>query len=231
MPTESHARAALRFSQFTAQPELKLIAGVIFSGLFSGVFQLLQRTPFGEAVVWRECWTWSALPFSDAWTLPYLSLFPLIALAWFAQPDWRELRRFLTAMLGAALVGWVAFLLFPTASVRPPVAGTGLIYQWMVALDRPTNSCPALHSAFATVAAVGLAHGASRVGPVLRFAVWAWVALIAVATVALRQHTDFDVLAGFAVGGIAGALYRRTFAEATEPSSASDEDEMVNVRR
>lgn len=215
----------LRRTDFTAQAGLKLIAGAVFSGLFTGIFKVLQRTPLAEPHVWARCWTWDQVAFSSAWTLPYMSLFPLIAIAWYAQRDWRELRRFLTAMFAAAMCGWIPFLFFPTASARPPLEGTSLLYQWLAALDLPTNSSPALHSAFATVAAVGLVHGATRVGWFWQVLVWLWVAVIAHATVVLRQHTDLDVLGGFVVGGVVAWLYRRSFAstESREGNVAAPE--------
>lgn len=220
-------QAKLQWTHFLAHARTKLISGAVFSALFTGVFKFLQTAPLAAPLVWEHCWVWDRVAFSSAWTLPYMSLFPLIGLAWMAQPDWREVRRFLTAMFGAALCGWVPFLLFPTASARPPLEGASVLYQWLAALDLPTNSSPALHSAFATVAAVGLVHGAMRVGWWLRTLVWLWVAIIAIATVVLRQHTDLDVLGGFAAGALASYLYRRSFATDSEERDAVAGEETV----
>lgn len=228
MTGETSPRERLHWSHFIAHARTKLIAGAVFSALFTGVFKFLQTAPLGAPHVWKHCWFWEHVPFTSAWTLPYMSLFVLIGIAWMAQPDWREVRRFLTAMFGAALCGWIAFLVFPTASARPSLEGTSLTYQWLAALDLPTNSSPALHSAFATVAAAALVHGATRVALGWRVFAWLWVAVIATATVVLRQHTDLDVLAGFAVGAVAAFFYRRSFTVEVEERETVEASEALS---
>ena len=189
----------------------KLAAGLASSVVFSGIFRWLQRHPQVEPQMWDSCPAWAVVPFHPVWTWPYLAMFPLIAAAWLLQPSWREVCRFLGAMAAAGLVAWSCFFLWPTGSIRPAVLEAPWYYQMVITADAPLNSFPCLHAAFSVVAAVALVHGPVRVGRPAQIAVWTLAGVICVAAVALRQHTDFDVLAGLVLGGGAGWAYRRSF--------------------
>lgn len=184
---------------------------ILWSGsagvLFTLVYRALQAQTWRPAAMRAECVSWSWLPFDAWWVWPYLSMFALVGAAWASLPDRRAVERFFGSMLAVAAVGWVCFLLWPTGCVRPAVAEPSLAYRWLVALDGPTNCFPCLHSAFSVLAAASLARSWSFAWRG-RALLGAWVAVIAVSIVALRQHTDLDTLAGVALGA-AGAWFDR----------------------
>jgi len=53
---------------------------------------------------------------------------------------------------------------------------------------------------------------------------WLLVATICVAAIALRQHTDFDVLGGLVLGGAAAWWYCRSLAREAEGATEADEE-------
>lgn len=213
---------------------LKVVLGVMCSMAFSGIFRWLQNHPRHEPLMWDWCPTWQLLPFEAAWTWPYLALFPLIGMAWLMQPGGREVARFFGAMLATALVAWTCFYLWPTGSVRPPLLAVPWCYRLVINADAPLNSIPCLHAAFSVVAAVALLGGPLQSSAGWRRATWGLVAAICVSAIALRQHTDFDVLAGLALGGAVAWGYRRSFRwfgpEESELEPAVGEIARVRVR-
>lgn len=207
---------------------LKAVAGVPCIAVFSGIFQWLQQHPRIEPRMWEWCPLWDLIPFHAGWTWPYLAMFPLIGVTWMMQPGWREMGRFFGAMLFTGAVSWAFFFLWPTGSVRLPMTEIPWYYHAVITADAPLNSFPCLHAAFSVVAAYSLLHGPLRVARGWQVAAWMLVATICVAAIALRQHTDFDVLGGLALGGAAAWGYRRSFA-GEEESAATSEAELDGV--
>jgi membrane-associated phospholipid phosphatase len=172
-------------------------------------YRTTQFLTHERAAVRTECWTWNWLPFHPAWLWLYVSMFVIVGLPWYLLPEWRQVRRFAVCLVGMAAVGWITFLLHPTACARPTVEGPTWSYALLLALDRPNNCLPCLHSAMALLAAGVLAADAPVFRSWLaRVALWAWCAAIVVSIVALRQHTDIDTLVGLGLGSIALGAYR-----------------------
>ncbi len=186
----------------------KFLAGAAVGVVFTTIYRALQEQPWRAAAMRADCVTWRGLPFNAAWVWPYLSMFPLVGFAWLSLPDARAVGRFAGSLLATAGVGWICFLLWPTGCVRPVVVDPPLAYRWLVALDRPTNCLPCLHSAFAVIAADAVAQSWGFTWPG-RLLLGAWLLVIAVSIVALRQHTDVDTLAGVALGAAGAWLNRR----------------------
>jgi membrane-associated phospholipid phosphatase len=156
-----------------------------------------------------HCPGWDLLPFHALWLWPYLSMFVLVGLPWFLLAWPGSVLCFARRLLATAAVGWVCFALFPTACLRPSPEGHGFAYGVLLSLDAPNNCMPCLHSAMALLAALALARDSRAFsGPVARLLLAAWVMLISLSIVALRQHTDLDTVAGLALGAIAGLLPR-----------------------
>lgn len=198
----------------------KSVSGIACIVVFSGIFQWLQQHPRIEPRMWDWCPLWEVMPFHAAWTWPYLAMFPLIGVTWMMQPGWREVCRFFGAMLFTGVVSWTFFFLWPTGSVRLPLAEIPWYYRAVITADAPLNSFPCLHAAFSVVAAYGLLHGALRIGRGWQVTIWILVATICVAAIALRQHTDFDVVAGLGLGAAAAWGYRKSLARSDEPVAA-----------
>lgn len=138
--------------------------------------------PFLEWTVWIY---WSYLAF----------LFAPLAVC---VDDGRAARVTCALMINSFLAG-VVFLLWPTeGEVQMPVADgvTGLLWQFLLAVDRPTNLLPSLHVANACTCALAL----SRERNGWRVAAPLWCLLIAASTLTTKQHLAIDLPTGAALG-------------------------------
>jgi len=159
-----------------------------------------QHLSATRAALQTQCWTWHWLPFDTVWLVPYLSMFGLMVLPWFLLPL-NSLRRFSLAILGPAACAWATFLVYPTACVRPNPASLPAIYQAFVFLDGPNNCLPCLHATFVVVPAWFLAAETRPFRTARsRALLIVWVFVILLSIVALRQHTDIDMLVGVLLG-------------------------------
>jgi membrane-associated phospholipid phosphatase len=101
------------------------------------------------------------------------------------------------------IAGLAIFHFWPTAvpsqAIDPGIfPGFGIIQG----LDAAGNACPSLHVATAAFSAVWLDRLLREIaaGNAMRLINWAWFALIAWSTVAIRQHVVIDVVTGLALG-------------------------------
>lgn len=185
---------------------LRLAFGLATAVIATIGYQTSQHLGAGRAIARAHCWTWQWLLFHPAWLAPYFSMFVLMGLPWLLLPR-AVLHRFAVAVLATGAFAWTVFVTYPTACVRPDPAMVGPVYRALVWFDGANNCLPCLHSAFAVLPAYFLARycrSFQRLGP--RLALVAWNLLIGVAIVALRQHTDLDVLAGVALGVATAAI-------------------------
>lgn len=190
--------------------------GAVVGGIATLAYQTTQHASLARAIVRETCWSWTWLPFHVAWFWPYVSMFVLVGVTWFFVPTWQDARRFAVCVLATGAVGWVTFMVYPTACARPPVDGQPIYYATLMALDRPNNCLPCLHSAFTVLAAIVLAATRYRTF-VERALLWGAVAVICVSIVGLRQHTDLDTAAGALLGALAGWWFTRDRAPLQTP--------------
>lgn len=173
-------------------------------------YRTTQFLTLEYAAIRSDCWTWRWLPFHSGWLWLYVSMFVIVGLPWFLLPEWRQVRRFAFCLLSTAAVGWVTFLVHPTACARPVGGEPTWSYALLVLLDRPNNCLPCLHSAMSLLAAGVLALDARPFrSAAARLALGIWCALISLSIVALRQHTDVDTLVGLGLGALACLAYAR----------------------
>jgi hypothetical protein len=186
----------------------RLALGAIVGLIATAAYRSIQGFAVDRAEVRHECWMWTRLPFNAAWLWPYVSMFLLVGLPWFLLPDGRQVRRFAACLLGLAAVGWMVFLIHPTACARPAVDGQPAAYALLLAVDQPNNCLPCLHSAFSVLAVWVLATGTVQFrSGVARLLLVVWLLVLCVSIVALRQHTDLDTLAGCVLGAAGGAFF------------------------
>ena len=98
------------------------------------------------------------------------------------------------------LVSCLTYLLFQTTVERPVVeAGDPflVLVAFVYANDRPYNCFPSLHVSLTVIASLLWAERRPRLRPVL----FAWVVLVALSTLFMKQHYVADVLAGALLGG------------------------------
>ena len=177
---------------------MKVALGAVLIVAFAAGYAYVQRWPIRDARPPVVTAVDRLVPFSPAWVWPYLSLYPLTAAAWLATTR-AELWRYAGGFLAVLAVALACFLLWPIASPRPAALPDAAVFEAMRWLDLPTNTAPSLHVAFAAYHA----RLVGRVAPVPawgRAALWAWVAVIAYATLATKQHSAVDVPTGAALG-------------------------------
>ncbi len=199
----------------TARELTKRIALGAAVGLVAMVmYQGTQYLSAPRATVRETCWSWEWLGFHPAWFWPYASLFVLLGFPWFTLTSWMAVKRFAAVLLGMAAVGWVTFVLYPTACVRPR-GDVPLYLARLYEVDWPNNCFPCLHSALAIFGAYGVTCRVSCADSVFwKCLIGAWTLAILVSIVALRQHTGVDAFAGIVLGAAAAWVFRRVTAVA-----------------
>jgi len=140
----------------------------------------------------------------------YLSIFLVFLLPLFFL-DKRQIRALAATFVLATLIAGVIFLLLPAELpfVRPEtVPGHGFVFRWLYRFELPHNLFPSLHVTYATLF-IGTAIHVETSTP-LRTALFAWLLLLLVSVILVRQHTIIDIAGGLALAAASyRAVYRR----------------------
>lgn len=206
---------------------LVLLLDVLFVVVYGGLNWLTARRSDVHALYfdWER-----RVPFVPAMIVAYFSIVILFVVPLFLL-DERAMRRLARRIALAILLSGSVYLLLPAqlGFERPQdVPGYAPIFRALHAVDLPHNLVPSLHIAYsALIVAALIAAGLPVWADVL---LYAWLGLICVAVVLVRQHHLADVAGGFAVAWISwaavegrlGAVARRLAgALATPPSAAA----------
>ena len=152
---------------------------------------------------WRLYLPWETqIPLVPWMVWPYLSLYTVYLLP-LLHLDPAGLRRLALQSVAAVLVAGVVFLAFPSRSGFAPVDVDSLhgpVVRLIALVDTPFNLVPSLH---VTCAALILLACAQVAAPRLRWAYFAWMAVLALSTVLVHQHHLIDIVAGFALAAAA----------------------------
>jgi len=149
-----------------------------------------------------------AVAFDPEWVWAYQSVYLLIALVPWLSTNRAHLTQYARGFVLLSMAGFVCFLLFPVAGPRPEsVPDTGL-FAWLVWYDRPTNTIPSLHVGLAAYTVLFGAFTFERsLSDSRRHVLIAigtlWVAAIAYAAMATKQHYAVDLPAGVLAAWIA----------------------------
>jgi PAP2 superfamily len=174
------------------------LTGLFFIGYF-----YVQNFPLRTATVMPLTRLDLLIPFQPWALFGYLSLWVYLGAGPGLQPSRVAVTRYALWMCSLCLTGLLIFYLWPT---RTPVSqlpvsdfpGIALLHR----IDRAGNACPSLHVAAASFTLL-------RVGRVLRSLhtpLWLhglnviWFSLIVYATLAIKQHVAWDVVAGMLLG-------------------------------
>jgi membrane-associated phospholipid phosphatase len=182
-------------------PWKALGAGCYLLGL--GLYAAVQAAGQGRSFVVP----WSAwdvdMPVLP-WLLPvYVLQLVLVGIPFLFIEDFPQWRRSVIGLASLSAVVMSVQLLWPTTVVRPTSDSAALAL--LRRFDGSGNAMPSLHAACAVYVAV-LMQGLRGVGRWTLIATWAWVLLVMIACVSLRQHTLLDLVTGGFLGGIAAAL-------------------------
>jgi len=148
-----------------------------------------------------------AVPFLD-WTIwIYYSYGVFLLLPFAVCRDDERAARALSALMASSIVAALIFLVWPTSGVvqQPTIGGiSGLLWDGLLAVDRPTNFFPSLHVANTCICAFAL----RRESNLWRYVAPVWALLIAVSTLTTKQHFAVDLLGGAMLAGVSVWLTR-----------------------
>ncbi|MFT4194467.1 phosphatase PAP2 family protein [Ottowia sp.] len=195
---------------------LKALGNVVFLIVFFQLYLAIQQHP-AQTVIQIPATSIDHWVGFQPWAVGlYLSLWVYTALPVALQPDLRSLAFYGWTIGLLCAVGLTIFYLAPTsvsvaAGQRPE---GGALFATLYAVDDNGNACPSLHVAAAVLSGLWLHHMLRRLGAP-RWAMLAnqgWCAGIVFSTMAIKQHLLIDVLAGGALGAVAGWWSLRTSA-------------------
>jgi membrane-associated phospholipid phosphatase len=141
--------------------------------------------------------------------LPYVTLWLYVSIPPALLQTRRELVHYGFAVGGLCLIGFVCFLLWPTAVPQPGLdRARHLGFNVLQGLDAAGNACPSLHVATALFSAIWLEVllAETGAGRIVRGANWLWCLGIVYSTMATKQHVAIDVLAGAILGLVVAVL-------------------------
>jgi membrane-associated phospholipid phosphatase len=160
-----------------------------------------------------------AIPFIPQTAWIYQSLFFLLPLATFVQPDRNSLLRFTGGFCLLVLTFATIFWVFPTELLVPlPDEGLSWGYDHLVrAVDGRRNAFPSLHASLTTFAGTSmiLVFRKSRLVLVLTAL---WTTALLISTLTTKQHIFLDLLAS-AMTGLAAILTATYFGTYLKPGS------------
>ena len=149
-----------------------------------------------------------AVSFDPRWVWVYQSVYLLIAVIPWAVTSRPQLERYARGFLALSLAAFACFLLFPVAGPRPETIPETGMFSWLAWYDRPTNAMPSLHVGLAAFtvffgarASLGVLAPSVRLRLIVIGVVW--VAAIAYAALATKQHYAVDLPAGVVAAWLA----------------------------
>lgn len=204
--------------RFRALPLLKATGNTVFLVIFFYLYLYIQRNPVFEVTQIPATGLDRWIGFQP-WALAlYLSLWVYTTLPVALQPDLKQLARYGLHIGMMCAISLLIFVFWPTsvsAAVGPREGGG--MFAMMYAVDTNGNALPSLHVAAAVFSFMWLQTIFRSVGaPVWLRAVDAlWCAGICYSTLAVKQHLLLDLIAGGALGAVAGWLSLRSAARGT----------------
>lgn len=215
-PWYRHAAAAL-----LTHMVLKGIGTPLFIALFFAAYFYVLKNPAYPVTVMPLTVVDRLIPFQPLAFYMYVTLWVYVSLPPALLASRHELYGYGVAMAATCLAGLGIFYFWPTTVPVPDVDWTRYPrMEFLKNLDAAGNACPSLHVATAVFSGIWLHKLLRRFG-----APWwilvvngGWCAAIVYSTLAVRQHVVVDVLAGLALGVLAGCLSLRYRASAVTRS-------------
>lgn len=181
-----------------------LFMGALFFILYGGANQFAAlHAPHPSIVMeWER-----ELPFVPWFIIPYMSSDVMFVIAFMLPQSRLELRTLALRVLFIMGVASAVFVLYPLQfGFSKPSSES---YRWLFDLlkaDLPYNQLPSLHIAFAIVLWASMRRTLRL--PLLKYAVAAWLWLIALSTLLVYQHHFIDLPTGALLGAAAVGLIR-----------------------
>ncbi|MCK5855242.1 MAG: phosphatase PAP2 family protein, partial [Sulfurovaceae bacterium] len=145
--------------------------------------------------------TWEHhIPFVEWWILPYISLYPMVIIAFLLPQSNLELRVLVLRSFVIIVFSVLIFLFFPLqfSFVKPETDNFSWFITAVEMVDYPFNQAPSLHVSFSVVLWFSLANKVQSWSMKLLLALW--FSIIAVSTLFVYQHHFIDLVTGGVVG-------------------------------
>lgn len=145
------------------------------------------------------------VPFHPGFVIPYISLFPFVALAFVLLFPHPIADVFYLSMTICALSAAVFWYFFPTGFRRPRNirdVGVRHMLREIYRYDRSCNAFPSSHVYLSVISGFFLAIAF----PLFSIPIWIVTVLIAVSTVFVRQHELLDIAGGLLWAAVSIAL-------------------------
>jgi hypothetical protein len=182
---------------------------------FFPLYFLVLRHPLWPVAVMPQTMLDRLIPFAPAALGVYLSLWIYLSLPAGLLGGRRDLALYYLGVSALAVLGLMAFVLWPTAAPTPDVDWARHPgFAFLKTVDASGNACPSLHAAFAVFTALWgerLARGIG-LGRGVRALNLLWGLAILWSTLATKQHVAVDLYVGAALGAavavVHGVLFR-----------------------
>lgn len=137
-------------------------------------------------------WSWTIIPY---WSIHFMYCFAILS----AKSE-KSLKNIFLQLFSAQIICVSCFLIFPLRFTfeRPAVDGfLGLLFDLLMAFDKPFNQAPSLHITLLVILWRFYSHNPSTV---VRYIIHIWCFLIGLSVLTTWQHHFFDLLSGLWVG-------------------------------
>ncbi len=181
---------------------LKLLSGWL---VYFAFYFLTENLIPPEACCSVHCWIDDAIPFHEAFVIPYVGWYGLIvfSLVYFGLYNIDSFKNLSKYIIITQVVAVVAYIVFPTRQdLRPEVFPRDNLLTSLVALlyrvDTNTGVCPSLHVAYSLgIASVWVKE--KDVKKIWKALVVFAVVLICLSTMFIKQHSAVDFFAALPV--------------------------------
>jgi membrane-associated phospholipid phosphatase len=184
---------------------------VFMTVFFTTYFHILNHPRFAVTTVPR-IFIDEMIPFQPGALPLYLSLWVYVTISPALLRTVRELFSYTVAASVLAAIGFVIFIVWPTAVPMAEIDPTILpSLAHLKQVDATGNAFPSLHVAFAVFNALWFSRllREMRAGRIAHAVNWIWCVGIIYSTMAIRQHVALDALSGAVLGVAVAAVQMR----------------------
>jgi membrane-associated phospholipid phosphatase len=222
MPTQRFV--AQVFARFKCLWWLKAVGTCCFMLCFFHFYFLVMRAPLLPVQVLSATPLDNAIPFQAHWFYVYASLWVYASLAPALMPNFLSLLKYGVFVGIVCLIGLIIFYIYPTAVPFDTTQyANAVLLKPLHELDKTGNALPSLHVACALFTAFSL-HRILRELEAAKWLVWInalWCLAIVYSTMAIKQHTVLDVVAGAALAVLVYAADQYRWRTATSKPKRS----------
>lgn len=197
-----------------AYSHLKLLFGWVV--YFSSYFLTENLIPLENCHV-IHCWLDDLIPFTEAFVIPYVLWYLLVAgsLLYFLLYNVDSFKKLSIFIMITQAVAVAVYILYPSRhELRPAVFPRENVFTWVISLiyafDTPSGILPSLHVGYSLgIASVWCKE--KEAGLLWKLLIVAFVILVCLSTMFIKQHSAMDVLAALPMGLLAEIILYRDY--------------------